>query len=89
MIAYGIYTNNCIFTWGGGWGIVQKKKEAAELNVLLCQKNSWKDLNRSIRVLNAYMHGIRYQSNLVKVKNDHGSKFSNFKQMLKLENLPR
>ena len=22
------------------------------------------------------MHGIRYQSNLVKVKNDHGSKFS-------------
>ena len=52
MIAYGIYTNNCILTWGVGWGIVKKKKkEAAELNVLLCQKNSWKDLNRSIRVL--------------------------------------
>ena len=35
----------------GGGGLVKKKKEAAELNVLLCQKNSWKDLNRSIRVL--------------------------------------
>ena len=51
MIAYGIYTNNCIFTWGGGVGDCSKKKKAAELNVLLCQKNSWKDLNRSIRVL--------------------------------------
>ena len=72
----------------GGGGLFQKK-EAAELNVLLCQKNSWKDLNRSIRVLKCIYAWIRYQSNLVKVKNDHGSKFSNFKQMLKLENLPR
>ena len=35
----------------GGGGLFKKKKEAAEPNVLLCQKNSWKDLNRSIRVL--------------------------------------
>ena len=53
MIAY-IYTNDCNFTWGGGWGVgdySKKKNIAAELNVLLCQKNSWKDLKRSIRVL--------------------------------------
>ena len=50
MIAY-IYTNDYNFTWGGGWGIIPKKNIAAELNVLLCQKNSWKDLKRSIRVL--------------------------------------
>ena len=35
----------------GGGGLFKKKEEAAELNVLLCQKNSWQDLNRGIRVL--------------------------------------
>ena len=35
----------------GGGGLFQKKNIAAEMNVLLCQKNSWKDLKRSIRVL--------------------------------------
>ena len=45
------FTQITVSLRGVGGGGLFKKKEAAELNVLLCQKNSWKDLNRSIRVL--------------------------------------
>ena len=40
----------------GGRGLFQKKLYLLK-NVLLCQKKSWKDLKRSIRVLK-YINGI-------------------------------
>ena len=49
MLAY-INTHDCNFKWGGGQGIIQKSLQLLK-NVLLSQKNSWKNLKRSIRFL--------------------------------------